>query len=168
MLMGNANKILQTVAANIDRDIFYPLLNGLFDMLLMTDEQGLLTGDENIVVKGVNVAIQKETERSRQLEFMQITANPVDQQIMGVPGRATLLRAVSSTIGLDGHTIVPSEEEIQSALAQQAAAAAMAPVDPNTGQPATDPAAAAQGNQQPQGGQVTEDTGPRTQIAGGP
>jgi hypothetical protein len=34
MLMGNASKILQTVAANIDRDVYQPLLEQLFDMPL--------------------------------------------------------------------------------------------------------------------------------------
>jgi len=126
MLMNNAAKILQTVAANIDRDIFEQLLYSLFDMLMLTDKEGLLLGDENVQVKGVSVAIQKETERVRQLEFMQITQNPVDAQIIGVPGRASLLRAVSSNIGLDGENIVPTAEAIEQqmfAQAQQAAAA---------------------------------------------
>lgn len=172
MLMGNASKILQTVAANIDRDIFYPLLKVLYDMMLVTDEQGLFIGDENIEIKGVNVAIQRETERSRQLEFAQITNNPGDQAIMGMKGRATLLRSLSNNIGLDGESVIPSEEEIDAVLAQQAMMAAQQQVDPATGQPlnpAEDPnaAAAAQGNQAPQGGNVTGDMGPRTNIAGG-
>lgn len=157
MLMGNASKILQTVAANIDRDIMDPLLSQLYDMLMMTDAgEGLLQGDEQIQVKGVNVAIQRETERSRQLEFLQVTANPIDQQIMGPKGRATVLRSVAGTIGLDGENIVPSEEQIAAMLAQ-AAAAPPAP-------PEGDPAAEAQGNQ-PSGG-VNGDMGPRTNIAG--
>lgn len=126
MLMGNASKILQTVAANIDRDVFEPLLNVLFDMLMLTDAEGQLMGDENIQIKGVNVAIQRETERSRQLEALQITANPIDAQIIGVKGRATLLRAVFSNIGLEGEQIVPSAEEIETKMQAEAEAAAAA------------------------------------------
>src|SRR5258708_2795561 len=77
MLMGNASKILQTVSANIDRDVFQGLLSNLFDMIMLTDTSGMLTGEETIRVMGVNVAIQRETERSRQLEFLQATANPI-------------------------------------------------------------------------------------------
>jgi hypothetical protein len=122
MLMGNASKILQTVCANIDRDVFQPLLRNLLDLVLMTDTSGLLTGEEEVEPKGVTVAIQRETLRQRQLEFLQITGNPIDMQIIGPKGRANVLRAVSHGIGLDGDEIVPSEHELD---AQQAQAGAM-------------------------------------------
>ena len=153
MLMGNASKILQTVAANIDRDVYQPLLEQLFDMLMLTDTSGMLTGEEAITVQGVNVAIQRETQRSRQLEFLQITANPIDTQIVGPKGRAAILRSVAQTIGMDGEEIVPSEEaltKMQQDAAQQAQLGAQA-----------------QGAQAPAGGNVTQDMGPRTNITGG-
>lgn len=118
MLMGNASKILQTVAANVDRDVMYPALLSLYDMIMLTDETGILNGDENIRVMGVNVAIQRETQRQRQLEFLQITANPMDAQIIGIPGRAKVLRSVSSEIGLDGEGIVPPDDELAASIAQ--------------------------------------------------
>lgn len=118
MLMGNASKILQTVAANIDRDVMEPALLMLYDMLMLTDDTGILNGDENIRVMGVNVAVQRETQRVRQLEFLQITANPIDAQIIGIPGRAKVLRSISSEIGLDGEGIVPPDDEIAASMAQ--------------------------------------------------
>lgn len=170
MLMGNASKILQTVAANIDRDVFEGLLNALFDMIMLTDASGILRGDESIKVMGVNVAIQRETQRSRQLEFLQITANPLDQQIIGPRGRASVLRSVAGTIGLDGESIVPSEEKL-AALEQQAAQAPVGPdgkpLPPEVSGGQAGPAAQAQGSQTPQGGNVTGDMGPRVNIAGG-
>lgn len=116
MLMGNAAKILQTVAANIDNDIIEPSVTELYDMIMLTDQTGMLRGDESIVVLGVNVAMQRETQRQRQLEFLQITANPIDAQITGVRGRASVLRAVSNGIGLDGEEIVPPDEEIKAQM----------------------------------------------------
>lgn len=165
MLMGNASKILQTVAANIDRDVLEPLLGMLFDMVMLTDTSGLLTGEEKIRVLGVNVAVQKETQRARQLEFLQITANPVDLQIIGPQGRAEVLRAVSETIGLNGDKIVPSDQDIQAqqqkaqqqAQQQNVPGHAMAP--PQDGQP---------GAGSPPGSAVTQTQGPQTSIAGGP
>jgi hypothetical protein len=153
MLMGNASKILQTVAANIDRDVLAPLLMQLYDMIMLTDQSGLLDGSETIRVMGVNVAVQRETQRSRQLEFLQITANPIDAQIVGPKGRAAILRSVAQTIGLEGQDIVPSEsdmEKMQQAQANMAEAAAQA-----------------QGAQAPSGGNSTSDMGPRTNVAGG-
>jgi hypothetical protein len=113
MLMGNAAKILQTVAANIDGDIIEPSISELFDMIMLTDTTGMLRGDESIKVLGVNVAIQRETQRQRQLEFLQITANPIDMQIMGPMGRSSVLRAVSEGLGLPGDDIVPPEDVIK-------------------------------------------------------
>jgi hypothetical protein len=113
MLMGNASKILQSVSANIDRDVFEPCLLQLSDLIMLTDTTGILTGQEKISVQGVNVAIQRETLRQRQIEFLQATINPVDQRIVGLKGRAAVLRSVSSTIGMDGEEIVPPEEAME-------------------------------------------------------
>lgn len=113
MLMGNASKILQTVSANIDRDVIEGSMLQLQDLLLLTDKSGLLTGNERLTVQGVNVAIQRETLRQRQIEFLTATNNPTDQRIMGVKGRATVLRSVSTTIGMPGEEIVPSEDQIE-------------------------------------------------------
>lgn len=154
MLMTNASKILQTVAANIDRDVFEPLLTQLFDMMMLTDQTGVLQGDESVRVMGVNVAVQRETQRARQLEFLQITANPIDAQIVGPQGRAAVLRAVSDTIGLPGEDIVPSEEKL-AAMEQQQAAQQQAMAEAG-GQ--------AEGNK-PQ--QPTQDMGPRQRLTGG-
>lgn len=158
MLMGNASKILQTVAANVDRDVFQGLLSNLFDMIMLTDTSGLLTGEESINVKGVNVAIQRETERSRQIEFLTATANPIDAQIIGPEGRAVVLRKVADSIGIAGDQIVPSEEELK-AQQQQAQMMAMQQNMAAAG-------AQAQGGQQ--GSIATGDMGPRTNtVAGG-
>jgi len=152
MLMGNASKILQTVAANIDRDIMFPALQQLFDMLMLTDQTGVLRGDESIRVMGVNVAIQRETQRARQLEFLSITANPLDAQITGTQGRAKILRAVSNTIGLDGEDIIPPEDELAQIEQQQKMLMAQQ-------------AAEAQGSKP--GDTSTGDMGPRTNISRG-
>ena len=163
MLMGNASKILQTVAANIDRDVLDPLLSALYDMVMLTDTSGILTGEEKVRVLGVSVAVQKETQRARQLEFLQITANPIDAQIVGPKGRAAILRNVASTIGLPGAQIVPSEDELdaQQKMAQALAQQQAVPGHAGMGENAAD----AQGGQNNTG--ASGDMGPRTNISGG-
>lgn len=166
MLMNNASKLLQTVAANIDRDVLRPLLLNLYDFLMLTDEEGILQGDEEIRVLGVSVAVQRETQRARQLEFLQITANPIDAQIVGPRGRAAVLRSVASDIGLPGEEIVPSEatlQQMEQAQAQQRAQEAD-PNDPR--QPDSEAGGQAQGDQPSQ--TQRKDMGPRTKLAGGP
>lgn len=173
MLMGNASKVLQTVCGNTDVDVISPCLRETLDMILLTDQTGMLEGDEKVVVKGVQIAMQRETMRSRQLELLQVTANPIDMQIMGPKGRATLLRAVTQNVGIPGAEIVPSDDEINAQVQQAKAAAqqqgmvghAMGP--PQGG--GQDPAANAQGNQPTP---PSAQQGPRTnlipaRIAGG-
>lgn len=154
MLMGNASKILQTVAANVDRDIFEPSLTNLFDMLMLTDQSGLLTGQESVKVKGVNVAVQRETQRARQIEFLTATANPLDAKIIGPKGRAVVLSAVADGIGIPGEQIVPDEEQLEQLVQQEQAMQMQEALG-----------AAAQGAQR--GKTSTNDMGPRVRIAGG-
>jgi hypothetical protein len=168
MLMGNAAKILQTVAANIDRDVIEPILVDLYDMIMLTDTTGMLRGDESIDVLGVNVAVQRETQRQRQLEFLQITANPIDMQITGIRGRAEVLRSVAEGIGLNGANIVPSDDEIK---AQQGAPGAGGPPEggppggpggPPGGAPGAPPGAPP--GQPPQGPAPQQIAGPATNV----
>jgi hypothetical protein len=118
MLMGNASKVMQNVAANVDEDIIEPALQLLYDLVMLTDP-GALRGDENIVVRGVSNSIQREQDRMRQLEFLNLTANPIDMQIIGPRGRAGVLRAVAENLGLEYEDIVAEDEQIQQMLEQQ-------------------------------------------------
>lgn len=168
MLMGNASKILQTVAANIDRDVYEPCLGNLYDMIMLTDQTGMLTGEESVRVLGVSVATQKETQRARQLEFLQITANPMDMQIIGPAGRAEVLRSVAETLGMNGAKVVPSEQDIQDQQ-KKAALLAQANAQPGHAQvPQPVPGQEAQaGTGSPAGPAVNGNQGPVTAIAGG-
>lgn len=112
MLMGNASKTLQNVAASIDRDVIEPMLQELYDMIMMT-MPGVFRGDEKIIVKGVNHAQKREQDRMRQLEFLQITANPMDMNLIGPMGRANVLRSIAGELGLDSDVIVPDDDTLK-------------------------------------------------------
>lgn len=129
MLMGNAAKTLQNVAASIDRDVMKPMLDGLYDMIMLT-MPGMFRGDESINVKGVNYAVKREQDRMRQLEFLQLTGNPIDMQIVGMEGRANVIRSVAGNLGLDHEKVVPDDDELkarQQAMMQQQAQQAQQP-----------------------------------------
>lgn len=158
MLMGNASKVLQMVASNIDRDVIRDLLQGLYDMVMLTDTSGTFRGDESINVRGVEVAVQRETTRQRALELLQATMNPMDMQILGVEGRSKLLREVSSTVGIQDE-IVPSVEDLRAQMAPRSGALPGAPGGPPAGE------SAAQGGGQPGEGQLPPmSPGPPPQV----
>jgi hypothetical protein len=100
-----------------------PLLTMLYDMVLLTGTVAILRGDENIHVRGVNVALQNEIERANRLQFLQITGNPLDFQVIGPKGRAAILRALSEDLGLAGTQIVPDDDQLEAMLQSMAAAA---------------------------------------------
>ncbi len=154
MLMGNASKTLQNVAASIDRDITRPLLHELFDMVMLT-KPGTFKGDELIVVKGVNHAVKREQDRMRQLEFLQLTANPVDMAILGPEGRANVLRSVAQNLGLEHERVIPDDDEVRAkAMANQQMQAGQAqPQQPGAVPPE-------------QGGDPNQTPGPKDERAG--
>jgi hypothetical protein len=118
MLMSNAAKTLQNVAASIDRDVFEPMLKHLYETIMLT-MPGVFRGDESVVVKGVVYAVKREQDRTRQLEFLNMTSNPTDMQIVGISGRSKVLGAVANSIGLDWDNIVPDDASMEAAQAQQ-------------------------------------------------
>lgn len=133
MLMNNASKVLQNIASQIDSDIMRPVLQQLYDMVMLTDTSGVLRGDEDIVVQGVSVALKRDTDRMRQIEFLSLTSNPVDLNIIGMDGRAALLRSLADNLGLEGEKIVPSKSELeqrQQAAMLAAQSAGSAPLGP--------------------------------------
>jgi hypothetical protein len=169
MLMQNSSKILQTVASNIDIDVIDPVINSLLDMVMLTDQTGLLTGEEKVRVLGVQVAQQRETQRARQLEFLQLTANPIDMAIIGPKGRAQVLRNVATEIGLPGENIVPSEADLDKQQ-QQAAAAAGAQGQPGhagVGAPPSGPPVPPGQGGPPQQAPNVSAPGPAQQAQGG-
>lgn len=101
MLINNANKTLQNVADNIDNDIMQPLLEHLYDYVMLTDETGMLRGDENIVVDGVRQAAKQEQDLVRQLEFLQLINNPTYQSLIQPDEVARILQKVAENTGLE-------------------------------------------------------------------
>jgi len=139
MLMQNASKLIQTVASHIDNDILTPALTHVHELLALTSQEGTYNGDITLQITGVTRALQRETERMRQLEFLNITANPIDSQIVGPGVRGEILKEVAGGIGLNRvKDSMPDEETILAQIAQQQAQAAQqqqAPAPKGEGSP---------------------------------
>lgn len=124
MLMNNAEKVAQTVAANIDRDVLDPAIKHLLDMFRLTDTLGLLSGDVIVHVKGSEAQIEKTQAQQKRLQFLQMTANPIDMEIVGQLGRARLLRYLANDLDCPDD-IVPDDETMQAQITAQKQAQAM-------------------------------------------
>jgi hypothetical protein len=132
MLMQNASKLIQTVASHVDKDILTPALTHVHELLALTSPEGTYKGDIELRITGVTKALQRETERMRQLEFLNITANPIDSQIVGPGVRSEILKEVAGGIGLNRvQDSMPDEETILAQIAEQQQAQAASEQAPN-------------------------------------
>lgn len=119
MLMDAANKGLKGVVSNIDTGIFTPLLQNLYTHNMQFDSDETIKGDAQVVARGAISLMQMETLQLRRNEFLQVTANPVDSQIVGASGRAEILREIAKGLELDTSRIVPTRDEMEAAEQQQ-------------------------------------------------
>ena len=113
MLMEAANKGLKGVVSNIDVDVIKGLLEKLYAYNMMYDEDETIKGDAQVLARGAVSLMQLESLQLRRNEFLQITANPIDSQIVGLPGRAEVLREVARGLELDTNRIVPPREMLE-------------------------------------------------------
>lgn len=122
MLMDNASKGIKQAIANIDK-IVSGIVQRLYLHNMMYDEDPYIKGDFKVVAKGAIGLIQKETLQLRRNEFLIATANPIDSQIVGVEGRAYLLRELARGLQMDTEKLVPNPESINEMVVQQKAQA---------------------------------------------
>jgi hypothetical protein len=59
-----------------------------------------MEGDISVVARGAVELMQREVLRMRRIEFLNITNNPLDQQLVGVEGRFNLLKEVARDLQL--------------------------------------------------------------------
>lgn len=119
MLMGNAGKAIKQVIANIDIGVMSQLIERLYDHNMQHADDPDLKGDVHIVARGASSLIAKESAQVRRNEFLAATANPVDMQIVGVEGRAAILRETAKNLDMDVDKVVPPLDMLRQKWAQQ-------------------------------------------------
>ena len=115
MLMENGNRTIKQTVASIDTNVIESAVEDLNVFLALTRPDVVMEGDISVVARGAVELMQRETLRMRRLEFLQLTNNPVDQQLVGVEGRFHLLKEVARDLGLPvSDTLQFNEGEVAS------------------------------------------------------
>lgn len=114
MLMNAASKTLKGVVSHIDRDILKPIIYEHWLHLMLYDNELTKIGDINIIARASEYLIIEEQLQLRRTEFLDKTNNAIDLEIMGIPGRASILREISKSLKMKD--VVPSEQEIMQRL----------------------------------------------------
>ena len=119
MLMNNAAKGLRRAIGNIDANVIAPTIGDTFtnEMLYNPDES--IKGDNIVVPRGAAAILVRESAQQRRIQFLTMTANPIDSQIITSKYRAALLRETAASMELPVDDVVPSDEAIEAAQQAQ-------------------------------------------------
>jgi len=128
MLMNSSSRVLKKSIQNVDKRIFKPLIEKAFVWNMLYNDDQSIKGDVQIETQGAMGIFVKEQRQLRLSEFTQNTANPDDRQILGLKGRARLLRENAKGLDIPIDELLPSEleiEQMEEAMRRQAQMAQM-------------------------------------------
>ena len=122
MLMNNAAKGLRRAISNIDLNVISPTINDTFVNEMLYNPDHSIKGDCTVVPRGAAAILIKESAQQRRMQFLQLTTgNPVIVQGMGMKHIMNVVRDVAIAMELPPD-VVPSEDEVDANIAQQAQA----------------------------------------------
>lgn len=118
MLMNAASKAIKNVIKHIDTGVIAPTIEKFYVYNMLWHEDQSIKGDAQVIARGSLSLVAKEQNQMRLQELLAQTANPIDMQILGIEGRAELLR--KSLQGVDmASDAIPSEEDLRRRLKMQ-------------------------------------------------
>lgn len=122
MLMTSSSRGIKETVSHIDT-IIASSVERQYYFLMIYDEDESIKGDCKIIAAGSASILAREQRMIRTTEFMQATLNPLDSQIIGIEGRAKLLREWATMLEVDISDILPgTEDELRKLVAKIQAA----------------------------------------------
>lgn len=100
MLMEASNRTIKQTVSSIDNNVIEAVVEDLNVFLALTRPDVVMEGDISVVARGAVELMQRETLRMRRIEFLNMTANPLDQQLVGVEGRFNVLKEIARDLQL--------------------------------------------------------------------
>ena len=110
MLMSASSKIMKDAIGNIDKTLMKPIIYELWLNKMQFDGEFNKNnkGDIDIVARASEYLVIAEQLQIRRAEFLAMTMNPYDMQIIGMAGRAKILKEVIKTLKMPDD-IIPDE-----------------------------------------------------------
>lgn len=117
MLMNSASRGIKSAVSQIDLYITRKVVEKYYYFNMIEDDDPMIKGDVSVVARGATALLVKEQAHAQRLEFMQLTSNPMDMQIIGEEGRAKMLREHSKV--LDMPNLIPDDDEFKARIAEK-------------------------------------------------
>lgn len=118
MLMSQATKTVKHAISNLDRGVVRRVVHMTYLLEMLFNPDPSIKGDLMAVPRGAVSLLAKEQQQVRRAEFLNSTANQFDMEIMGLAGRATILRESARSLDLPIDEIVPDKESMESMALQ--------------------------------------------------
>jgi len=120
MLLDQSAKLLRSSINNFDEDIVTPILQMMYEKNMRDPKcNKAFKGDAQIVAKGANAMLQREGARQNNMALLELLNNEVDQNLIGLRGRSTVVRSLVDTFDhIDTDSVMPTEEELEQKILQ--------------------------------------------------
>lgn len=112
MLTEAASRGSKKVVNVTDQDVIRDTVKRTSDFNMLYDADESIKGDFEVNPSGIIGLILREQESARRRAFLQLTANPIDMQIIGVEGRAVVLREEAKSLSVNPDDVVPSKDKL--------------------------------------------------------
>ena len=111
MLMTSASRNVKEAISHLDR-MTEGTISRTYDYNMLYDPDESLKGDAKVVARGVTSYLAKEQKTARLNEALATTNNPTDLQIVGIEGRAKILKAIFRELAPE-MDIIPDENKLK-------------------------------------------------------
>lgn len=110
MLMGSANMAIKDQVKNFDDGITTPFIAAMYHWNMQFNNDEDIKGDYAVVARGSASLIAKEMYTQYLIQFLNITNNPMDANIIKRP---EIIRSIADAFDLKSEAFVMNDKEIQ-------------------------------------------------------
>lgn len=118
MLMNAASRGLKMVAKHIDRGIITPSVEEHWFHIIYNEPERC-KGDIRVIARASDYLLQQEQLQLVQEQFLGMTNNPVDMEIMGYEGRGEILRELAKSLKIPVDKLVPDRDSLLNVTAEK-------------------------------------------------
>lgn len=112
LLLNSVAKGIKEVVMQIDLGVIVPAIEQLYTFNMLYNQDPSIKGDAKVRARGATALIAKDQQSQRREQFLAQTANPIDMSIIGLEGRAVVLREQAKALDLPD-AIVPEAYELR-------------------------------------------------------
>jgi hypothetical protein len=124
MLLNASAKSIKEAMVRIDQDVLAKFMERLYVWNMVYSPDADIKGDAKVSTYGASRNIMHDMKLARLMDFADRHANPIDMQVLGLGGRAEIMRIEAELIDKRLVRLIPTVDAMQQIQARMAAAGA--------------------------------------------